>query len=132
MSLEKRLERLERQNRRFKQGIVLAVVLAASALLAGAAGRLPRNIATHQLTIVDSQEKNGLAGIRVGKDGLPSIFLLDSAGTYRSMLSVFRSGAASIDFRDRNGKVRLSMGVFRGSPRINFISAAGKLTRTIR
>ena len=46
MSLEKRLERLERQNRRFKQGIVLAVVLAASALLAGAAGRLPRNIAT--------------------------------------------------------------------------------------
>ncbi len=62
MSLEKRLERLERQNRRFKQGIVLAVVLAASALLAGAAGRLPRNIATHQLTILDSQEKKGGEG----------------------------------------------------------------------
>ena len=109
------------------------MVLAASALLAGAAGRFPSDIAAHRFTLADPKEKTAIAYLRVMKDGSPALFFRDPSGKFRSVLGVKKNGAAAIDFRDRNGKVRLLMGVGAdGSPRINFINAAGKLTRTIR
>ena len=112
MSLEKRLEQLKRQNRRFKQGIVLAVVLAASALLAGAVGQLPSDISAHRFTLADPKEKMAISYLKVMKGGSPSLFFREIP----QRADREKNGAATIDFRDRNGKVHLSMGVSRDGP----------------
>lgn len=132
MTLEERVARMERQNRRFKRMGALAILLASSFLLSGAAAQGPRRIVAEEIYLVDSAGRERGA-LLVTKEGSVGFWLRDATGKFRSVYSLGGAGSAILDFRDKNGKVRMAVGITQtDSPRINIVDAAGRVTNTFR
>lgn len=132
-NLAQRIEKLERQNRRFKQ-IGIAIALCATILLLTAANKVPRTIQAERIILLDSHGRAKLtmstpafsgATIDVNLDD-PVIWMTDDKGADRAMLTTdglfFANGKArptvslssdpngtsALKFYGTNGKVSWS------------------------
>lgn len=99
--LTKRIDRLERENRRLKRvGVVVLVGLAAIGLMGQAAGR---TVEAERFVLRDASGKaRGAWGVAGGGTAL---FLLDQDGKHRVELSLGSDGSPSFVLRDKAEKV---------------------------
>lgn len=101
-----RLEKVERQNRRFKLvGTGLLLVMAA-ALLLGAALPKARVLEAQELIIRDKNNKVR-TWMRVVEERGPNVALLDEHGKTRFMLDMNGSGQVAVKFIDPEGNFLL-------------------------
>ncbi|MGH9357712.1 MAG: hypothetical protein ACRD1O_00885 [Terriglobia bacterium] len=135
--LVKRLEKLERDNRRLKRSALAALMLAA-VLLAGYAASCSRNqrasgarnapekITAHEIDLTDS---SGKVRVKMYADekGATGIVLSDAKGKKRAAVAVDSSGGtAGIALTDAQGEPREMMGVdSSGAPGIWLDDAQG-------
>jgi hypothetical protein len=151
--LARRVERLERESRRWKRVASLGLVLAAAAALLGQAAPLGpakvvdaerfnvRDPAGNLRAILGTSPDGATslllynpagvhqAGLGVMADGTASIFLGNPAGRTVTELTLYRDGTPSLIFRDRAGKTRALLGAASdGYPFAYFLDAAGNNT----
>jgi hypothetical protein len=151
--LARRVERLERENRRWKRAATLGLLLVATAALLGQAAppgvakaleaeRINLRDAGGNLRAVLGTSPDGAtslllynatgvhqAGLGVLPDGTASIFLGNPAGRTVTELTLYRDGTPTLLFRDRAGKTRALLGAASdGQPFAYFLDAAGNNT----
>jgi hypothetical protein len=153
-ALARRVERLERDNRRWQRGAGLGFLLLVSAGLLGQAPGVPG--AAKALEAERFNLRDGIgnlrgslgvttdgsaslllystagvrqAGLGVLPDGTASIFLGSPAGRTVTELTLYRDGTPSLVVRDRAGKTRVLLGAATdGQPFLYFLDAAGANT----
>ncbi len=111
MTVEQRLERLERQNRWMKRIGMLVLAVAAAVLLSGQAkGKAWQHLEVSSLTLMD---KDGMAGASLSLfgTGTPHLLLHDKNGKKRVWLGVNRDGSPALDLYDKNVNKRATLGV---------------------
>ncbi|MDX2170690.1 MAG: hypothetical protein SF182_26695 [Deltaproteobacteria bacterium] len=143
-SLTRRLEALERQNRRLRSGGFVVVLVLLSATLLGAATR-PTEIEVTKLTLVDAAGKpraalaiaggpglrfydpNGIprGGLSIDASG-PSLAFSDADGTPRLELAI---NTAGVGFRlfDADRRARAALALAQGKPLMAFTDADGQI-----
>jgi hypothetical protein len=153
-ALVRRVERLERDNRRWRRGAVVGLFLLAGAGLLGQAPVVPgaakaldaerfnlRDTAGHlrgslgvttdgtaSLVLYNTAGAHQI-GLGVLPDGTASIFLGSAAGRTVTELTLYRDGTPSLVVRDRAGKTRMLLGAaVDGQPFLYFLDAAGANT----
>jgi hypothetical protein len=117
--LSARLERLERDNRRFKRLGIAALVLAAALGAIYATRPVPNEIDSHQFVLLDGQGRARLtistpkyAGAAVGMNADdPGIWMTDRKGTDRTMLT-----SDGLRFADATGRPLASYSATRPVP----------------
>jgi len=127
LSLLRRLEKLERQNRAFKIAGLLALLVMGSLLLIAAR---PLNVQTAEKFIVVDSTGRTIAVLGPDADGLPGLSIKDtSSGKERAWLGLWNKGQeVSLGFYDRNSKERSRLGILaNGITRLNIDDASGKL-----
>jgi hypothetical protein len=154
IDLARRVERLERANRRWRGGAILGLLLLASAGLLGQAPVVPgaakavdaerfnlRDAAGHlrgslgvttdgttSLVLYNTAGAHQV-GLGVLPDGTASIFLGSPAGRTVTELTLYRDGTPSLVMRDRAGKTRMLLGAAAdGQPFLYFLDPAGANT----
>ncbi len=135
-SLEGRVERLERANRQLVRLLVVIAAVAAAPWLAGATGKSTK-LEVSELVLRDaSGARRG--GLSVDAAGAAKLILADAKGRERASVVAGAEGAAtlafsdargyprarfqtvgdsSLNFYDRNGKLRAALGVTEYGPR---------------
>lgn len=151
--LARRVERLERETRRWKRAASLGLVVVAAVALLGQAAPmgLAKLIEAERFNVRDPAgnlravlgtgadgatslllyNPAGVhqAGLGVMPDGTASIFLGNPAGRTVTELTLYRDGTPSLIFRDRAGKTRALLGAASdGYPFAYFLDAAGTNT----
>ncbi|MDA8051000.1 MAG: hypothetical protein M0002_13525 [Rhodospirillales bacterium] len=101
------MERLERQNRRFKVGAVGAALVVAAGVVMAATAPIPRTIAARAFKLVDEHgvERASLDMLA----GDPELTLFDAQGNARASLflgSHGNAGEPELQFDDASGRVR--------------------------
>ena len=126
VELARRLERLERDNRRLK-GFALSVLVLATALFGiYAAQPVPEKITAHEFDVVDSTGKIRMK-MFVHSSGEPAIRLLDAQGKARVAMGVLPSGEPGIALSDAQGKAGAMMEIdSSGEPNIHVFDAQHK------
>jgi hypothetical protein len=116
MTIEKRLEKLERQNRMFKHLLLLVCMAIGLWLIAASdcgikntlkAGESSKVIESNEFRLIDPKGKiRGVFGL--DKDGGPNIYLLDAHGNSRAGVNLVEDadGLPAIFLKDAQGKVR--------------------------
>ena len=100
MTLEQRVEKLERQNRWFKRGAALVVALAAcGTLMAQKKEEEPRDLMVRSLQVIDGEGRIRCA-LRSDPQGMTGLHVLDRTGQLRASLGVLDDVAASLVLRD--------------------------------
>lgn len=120
----KRLEKLERQNRRMKLAGLGAFVIAGTLLLMGQTRRVhPSTITATGFVLVDAQgrERATLAMYNGG----PRLDLYDENGKARAGLTVTSDGPG-LGLFDANGKARVGLSAFSDGPGLALFDANGK------
>ena len=121
MTLEQRLERLERQNRWMKRIGMLGLAVAAAVLLSGQAkAKDLQHLKVRSLTLIDAKGRNRVVltdyGLRVS----------DLNGKTRAMLVARGDGSSGLHLYDKNGKNRATLGTLvDGSPRLLLYDKSG-------
>lgn len=142
-TLVRRVDRVERDNRRWKILWSAAIAVPGFVFLLGAtASEIPTivdEVRAHRFVLVDKDgkiraglsagpdgkaglalaDKDGKirAGLGVTPDGSPGLALADKNGTRRAGLTVSGDGTVSLDFTDKDGKSRAELAVLDyGSP----------------
>ncbi len=115
MTVEERIERLERQNRRMKVAVsALVVALVGGVLLTGPlsprqakaqAAATPRIVEAREFRVVDAKGRER-ASLKTHKAGSGLVFY-DENGKLRAMLCTTKDGS-NLVLADENGKVRVS------------------------
>jgi len=133
----RRLDRLERENRRLKRAGVAALAVMATVFLMGQAR--PPTIVEAQQFIVRNADGARVAWLATDRNGLPSLTLFDKEGQGRINLSLSESAAAFVSL---TGSVPRASDVSAppppastvylavygdGTPRINWGDSNGKL-----
>ena len=153
-ALAQRVERLERDNHRWRRGGILGLLLLVSAGLLGqapvvtgaakaldaerfnlrdGAGNLRGSLGassdgTASLVLYNAAGVHQ-AGLGVLPDGAASLFLGSPAGRTVTELTLYRDGTPSLVVRDRAGKTRMLLGASSdGQPFLYFLDAAGAHT----
>lgn len=152
--LARRVEQLERDNRRWRRGATLGLLLLVSGGLLGQAPVVPgaaKALEAEQFNLRDGRgnlrgslgaatdgtaslvlyNTAGMrqAGLGVLSDGTASLFLGSPAGHTATELTLYRDGTPSLVVRDRAGKTRVLLGAAAdGQPFIYFLDAAGANT----
>ena len=153
-ALTQRVERLERDNRRWRRGATLGLLLLLSAGLLGqapvvggavkaleaerfnlrdGAGNLRGSLGatsdgTASLVLYNAAGAHQ-AGLGVLPDGAASLFLGSPAGRTVTELTLYRDGTPSLVVRDPAGKTRMLLGVASdGQPFLYFLDTAGAHT----
>lgn len=142
----KRLDTLEKQNRRLKQVISLFMIVVSSLALMSVAGHKGRTIEARQFALKDEAgTTRAVLGMRSAGPGLalydshgnkvqalltvlqagPVLGLYDADGTTRVLLGVTPKGA-TLTFNDVEGKLRAEMGFSAEAPHITFFDREGK------
>lgn len=103
--IEKRLETLEREGRRWRVMALGSVALLGAVALAGAAGmgKIEKVIRAERFEVVDAAG-NVRALLAVDKDGMAALKLADAAGMARAELSVENVGP-KLGLYDAAGRV---------------------------
>ena len=125
--LTKRIERLERQNRWFKIGAMLAVLIVGSLVVIAAR---PANVQTAEKFVVVDASGRTIAILGPDSDGLPGLSIRDlSSGKERAWLGLWGKGKeVNLGFYDQNQKERSRLGLLAdGTMRLNIDDAAGNL-----
>src|SRR4051794_5500648 len=95
MSIEERLTRLERENRRLKVGGLLVLLVAASVFLMGQA-RPAVEVQAQRFTLVNAAGQR-MGEFKVGGDGLPGLYLYEEDQQYPTIfLDITRSNRVDI------------------------------------
>ena len=118
MTLEQRVEKLERQNRLFKRLGALALAVGAVVFLAAQAKeKEPQDLVVRSLRITDGARLRAEFGVR---DECSYLELYDKAESSRVALFGDYHGLSSLLFSDKAGKTKLSLGVAGdGSPHVD-------------
>ncbi|MHC4549797.1 MAG: hypothetical protein ACYTEZ_13575 [Planctomycetota bacterium] len=127
MTLEQRVDQLERQNRWMRRIGAVGLALVAAVLLMGQdrAKDLP-DLKVRSLTVRDLGGKER-AALFTAADGSPFLTLADKDGTIRAMVSSSAVGAA-LNLYDKNGKTRARLGTAAdGSPSLTLYDAKDKV-----
>lgn len=92
--LAARVERLERENRRFKRWAAVGVLLLGGAVLLGQAApeRVHDVVQARDFQLLDAQGRSR-GGMSVGSDGSLGLNMFDQAGAHRVVLGLSPSGA---------------------------------------
>jgi len=107
-TIEQRLEKLERQNRRMKLAGVGALVIAAAFLLMGQA-----------------------SGTRTQDEvRARSFVLVDAQGKQRATLDMY-TDQPRLALSDTNGKIRVALAISQGGPALALVDANGKATASL-
>jgi len=108
--MTERLDRLERENQRWRRaGAGVLIVVAAFALMGQATqGRVPKAMEAERFVLRDT---GGRVRAALGMEGYGSVglWLLDSAGKTRAGVGVSREGSPVMALADQTGKSRLSL-----------------------
>ncbi|HYJ33633.1 MAG TPA: hypothetical protein VE326_10480 [Candidatus Binatia bacterium] len=121
-SLEQRIGRLERQNRRYRLGGAILVLASAAALCIGMSA--PRKTLETDLLLI--KDANGTTRMILGMaDDGPAITMLDEKGKLRANIGVTAKGP-EFDFLDASETPRLSMSIDdKQVPRVNLLDSKG-------
>jgi hypothetical protein len=121
-SLERRIERLERQNRRYRLGGAILILASAAALCIGMSA--PRKTLETDLLLI--KDANGTTRMILGMaDDGPAITMLDEKGKLRANIGVTSKGP-EFDFLDASETPRLSMSIDdKQVPRLNLLDNRG-------
>jgi hypothetical protein len=110
-TIEERLTRLERKNRRLTLALMSVgmAAIVAVAMGQGAPAVVPQEVTAHKLTLVSN---NGelQASLMMGKYG-PELNLYDEKGKLRVSLSVYKEFGPELALKDENGRTRVSLWV---------------------
>ena len=141
----KRLERLEKQNRKLKYAGAAALVLVSAVLLMGQAAPVPETIEARQFIVRDADGKaravlgvteaggslglcdadgNARALLGVTETG-PTLWLHDADGTTRALLVAAEAGAV-LGLHDPNGTLRAVLTIVKEGPGLLLYDADGK------
>jgi len=114
-TLEKRVEVLERENRRLRRGAVVALVLLGAVAVMGQAPRpqTSNELRTRRLLIMDPTGEP--RAILQAPNGEPSLLLFGKGGMARAELGVINGDAALWQY-DHTGKTQVLLGVFNDKP----------------
>jgi len=106
LTLTERLDRLERENRRWRRaGTGVLIVIAAFALMGQAIqGRVPKAMEAERFVLRDTGGRVR-AALGMEADGSVGLWLLDSAGKTRAGVGVSREGSPVMALADQTGKV---------------------------
>ncbi|MHC4342941.1 MAG: hypothetical protein ACYSX0_22355 [Planctomycetota bacterium] len=150
MTLEQRVEMLERQNRWFRRIGVTGVAFIAVVMLMGQGkGNSPQDLVVRSLNVRDetgrdrarlwlrprhgpeaalSHKGEPTAVLGVTKDGRGLLMLTDSASRAQARLGVREDGAPRLELVDREGRVRTKFGLDEsGSPSIVMLDSNDKV-----
>ena len=129
MSIEERVERLEKQNKRLKLALgLLAVLLAVGVTMVTTRQEaiFGETVKAQQFLLTDKGGKTR-ASLDVTIDGEPYLNLYDKAGKRRFAVGVLKSGEPSLGFLDKNGKRRVAIGIrTAGEPILRLSDKEGK------
>ena len=130
--LTKRVEKLEKENRRLKVISFLVLFMLSVVLFMGAT-KWNKEILTESLKVVD---KNGSTRIEVSTDvegtKIPAIAFYDSKGETKLMMAVAEDETPMIALCDSKGEKTLAMSVpENGAPSIDFFNSEWKTKLTI-
>ena len=140
MSLEQRIEELERQNRRIKRAGLLTVVgvLAATLLYVGlqatsraiAQGRTESKvIEATEFRLVD---RSGKLRAALGMaNGEPGLVLYDKDGKARASLELGKNGEPALTLYDKDGKARADLHLDERGAFLNLVEENGKSLATL-
>ncbi len=104
MTVEQRLERLERQNRWLKRIATVCVAVVAVVFLLGQGKDKPRVVEAEAFVLRDSEGKQR-AVLSMEKPNTPSLVLLDRDGTKRVYLLAEQGGRVGKAGRGRRGRI---------------------------
>ena len=105
-SIERRLQALERQNRRLRSAVLALGIAALSAALLGQAAPRPRSLQADSITLVDAAGRPRLAlGVM---DDEPFILFKDGKERVRMVMSIDAEGS-ELTYYDTNGKRRVAL-----------------------
>ncbi len=123
--LERRVQRLERQNCRLKLVGAASAILAVAGLLLGQALPRSRTLDAEEFVLRDSAG-TPRAVLSLKPDGAPTMAFFDPAGKPRAWVGVKNSGSPYLLFADQGGKPRAGLSVKDdGSPDLTFIDLTG-------
>jgi hypothetical protein len=112
LSLEARIEQLERQAKRLRRyilGLLAAALVAISFVATGAEARAPKDIVANSIKVAGKTGRHG-ATIAASDDGFVGVYFHDANGELRMALMMTPSGKSVLSFSD--GRVsRLEIGV---------------------
>ena len=131
MTIEERMTRLERKNRRLTLALVLTGLAAILAVGVGMAApvAVPDEVKAHKFTLVDADGKTRAElGLNTGPNG-PGLKLFDENGNMRVGLGLLPDGP-NLTLRDENGKTRVSLNVTKDSICSSILSLSGENGRT--
>ncbi|OFV94413.1 MAG: hypothetical protein A3H28_09725 [Acidobacteria bacterium RIFCSPLOWO2_02_FULL_61_28] len=117
-----RLEKLEKQNRRFKQIGAVALIIVGSVVLMGQAPP-PRTVEANEFTLRDGSGR--VRGQLSMTNSGPALSLYDQNGHVRTMLDVLASGPG-LSLLDANGKIRAALVVEANGPGLALVDGNGK------
>ncbi len=113
-TVTQRLDRLERQVRRWKTLASVSVALLSLGFLLGSMGdggsTVSDEIRAKQFSLVDANGKVR-AGLRVGSDGSTALALADPEGRTRAGLAVLPDGSARLRLYDEDEKARAGLDI---------------------
>ena len=126
-----RLGRLERTARRWKLVGVGVLVALSLVVLVGASARKDLTVADEVVTrqfILVGRTPTPRASITIGKEGGPSLLLLDQQGQVRAGLTVLDDGRPSLGLLDAQGQSRLVLALDpNGTPMVRLLDERGQV-----
>ncbi|MDX9754833.1 MAG: hypothetical protein RBU29_12785 [bacterium] len=132
-NLTKRIERLEKQNKKLKKKLLHGKTLEVETLILRDSDGNTRAVmevspqgTAYQVFYDSNQTKRAAFGVL--NDGSPRILLYDEDGKERIKLQVKKEGQGAILFTDAQGITRLKIMVEGGEPHLCFIDKEGKET----
>ena len=119
-SLDQRLERLERQCRRWRLAGIIFAAIVGTPILAALVAFITSD-GTREAKRVLIRDNDGRIRMDMGtvKDGTPSLLFAGASGTPRMEIRVDADEAPVMQMRDEGGKVRLSIAVGREGPTLS-------------
>ncbi len=127
----KRLEKVERQNRRMKVGGIIISLVASASLLMGQAMPKPTTVEGEAFVVRDATG-NQRAALHLTPDGGAALSFFDLAGKIRAALRVDREGSPDLTLLDEAAKIRAILRVERaGLPGLVFFDQAGRARATL-
>jgi hypothetical protein len=126
----RRVERLERANRRWKYGVAVAAAGLGLVVLLGAVPskkpKVPGEVRARQFVLVDETDK-ARAELAAVSENQPQLILSDAAGKPRVLLSLSQHGEPLLSFADAAGHRRIVLKLDLYGTLLRFTDNAGNL-----
>lgn len=128
--LIERLERLERQNTRFKRTGILALFVISAFALLGQSLPINQEVRAQKFSLRDARGKSR-AMLYSPPDGQVFLVLSDKDGEPRVTLAVAADGTPALGLADKGDKFRVELSISKDSPRLSLYSKEGGKPRAI-